>query len=79
MSATAAYPRLVRLVPIQVRAAATVAAQAVTLAEAAHGCHAGFLVRTYIGKNSKVSTPSYLFLHYAIMQKVFLKTILAPL
>ncbi len=53
MPATAAYPRLVRLVPILVRTTATAAAKAMYLAEAAQGFHAGFLIRIDFGKVQK--------------------------
>ena len=53
MSATAAYPRLVRLVPIHVGTTATATAKAMPLAEAAQGFHAGCLVRINIGKVQK--------------------------
>ncbi len=53
MTAAAAYPRLVRLVPILVCTTATAAAKAMLLAEAAQGFHAGFLVRIDFGKIQK--------------------------
>lgn len=79
MIATAAYPRLVRLVPIQVRTTATEGSKD----HAPRGSGAGLPRRIprpdRLRKNSEGSTLSYSFLHYEIMLKLFPKTSLAPL
>lgn len=74
MPATAAYPRLVRLVPILVCAATTATAKAMPLAETPKGFHAGFLVRIDIGKIQKCQLFHVHSSLYVFIQKAFLNT-----